>query len=93
MLEGAQGEQDFHNGFVEAAGRAATAAARGHMPPSGPSHQSAGLDGEAGQRDTAGSEALHDHCHCSEDTAQQDIQDPGSRVKTVCSLYKLFFGA
>lgn len=76
MLEGVQDGQDFRSGFVEAAGLAATAAVRGHMRQSAPTHRPGGSGGEAGQRGMGGLGALRDHFRCSEGTVQQDIQDP-----------------
>lgn len=77
MLEGAL---DGRSGFVEAAGLAATA--RSHTPRSVPTHQPGRSGGEAVQLGTGDSEALRDHFHCSEGTAQRDILDPESRGST-----------
>lgn len=77
MLEGALDGPDFHSGFVEAAGLAATAAAMGgHTHQSAPTHLPGGLGGEADQRGMGGLETLDDHFHCSEDMVQEDIQHP-----------------
>lgn len=89
MLEDALDGQDFHSGFGEAAGPAATAAARGHTRQSAPTPRPGGLGGEVGQWGMGGLEALHDHLHCSEGMLQEDIQDPESRGRTdVCSISK-----
>lgn len=65
-------EQDFHTGFVEAAGPAATAAVRVHMDQSVPIHQAVAC----AQWDMVDLKAFHDHLRCSEGTDQEDIQGP-----------------
>lgn len=67
---------DFRSGFVEAAGRAATAAVRLRMDQSEPMHLPEGWDGETGQSGMEDLEASHALLHCSEGTVQQDTQDP-----------------
>lgn len=79
-LEDVLDGQGFHNGSVEAAGLAATAAVRVHMDPSAPMHQPARWDEATGQLGMGDLEASHGHSHCSEGT-QEDIPDPESRKK------------
>lgn len=67
---------DFRSGFVEAAGRAATAAVRVRMDQSEPMHLPEGWDGETGQSGMEDLEASHALLHCSEGTVQQDTRDP-----------------
>lgn len=76
------GGQDFHNGFVRAAGLAATAAVMVHKDQSAPIHQAGGWDGVTAQWGMGGLAALHDHFHCSEGMDQEDIQDPESKERT-----------
>lgn len=76
MLEGVQDGQGFRSGFAGAAGPTAIAAARGHKHQSAPRHRSGSSGGEAGLSGTGGSDASHDHFHCSEETVQQHNQDP-----------------
>lgn len=76
MLGGVVDGQDFHNGFVEAADPAATAAVKMHMDLSVSKPQAGGWDEGTGQLGRGGLGALHDHLHRSEGKTQQDIQDP-----------------
>lgn len=76
MLGGVVDGQDFHNGFVEVADPAATAAAKMHMDQSAPKPQAGDWDEGTGQWGKGGLGALHDHLHRSEGKTQQDIQDP-----------------
>lgn len=76
MLGGVADGQDSHNGFVEAADPAATAAVKTHMAQSAPKPQAEGWDEGTGQWGRGGLGALHDHLHRSEGKTQEDIQDP-----------------
>lgn len=88
MLVGALDGQDFRSGFVEAAGLAAIAAVRGHTHQSAPTRRPASLGGEPGQRGKGGSEASCDRFHCSEGTAQEDIQDPENTGRTDRNIHQ-----
>lgn len=76
MLEDAVDGQDFRSGFVEAAGRAATAAGELHTHQSVPTLQPEDWGGGTGQWGMGGLEALHDPLQYSGGMFQEDIQVP-----------------
>ena len=83
-------EHDFHSGFVEVAGLAATAAVMEHMGQGVPMHHLESWGAEAAQWGMGDLEALHVHLHCSASTSRDDIRHPESTCKSNVNVAGVF---